>query len=847
MTDHQFLGVAEFPDKNEIKEALAKKIHDLDFENDIETIFDYIKCSKRIVPKKEIVTVENDPVLTDEYREIIKDFGIEGFDTPEKLIGYFTSLYDNPSLRFHKLLWKSAIDSLSIYDYNKRLDYVIPVVEFLCKKSFIKPEVLRLIGESLPFEALSAEVFKEDNPFWAKYNFVCGLLQSKNIEFELYADILNTGQFTSEELDYMFTQLMISSVEYRNENYRQAFSILHQQIADDIKPAFIVEREFNILHKIISLEKKEEVPQIYLSRIKNAFEKFPDHEEFLYLRIKILFESNPPEKFREQVISALKIIPGHSKCLFLLGKCYMKLGISKTALTIFENLMEMHPLNVEYVTNAALATRQYIDSCFKVSDQKSQNKAYYINIINFLTEKKLFSEIPHFASKISEEDNDLKALLLYAKDAETFLLTGEKDKAALLKAIDLASDKEVVRKIKEYYLKELIIGPDYEEENKFIRDYYQENAANAVANYKMALFYFGLNEIENAYTYFLKSKEINPSNIRNYIYLARCSNYLGRSEETMAHVSIYLMHNTYDVMANEIYCDAAYSLKQYKNAYEGTKWLLSICNDNERDAKYFFYFTASLSLYLSEHNEKYYNLQYVNEMLGLYDQYPKPNDFWTNDNGSTSMYWAATLCYQIGHYEKGAEYLQCILENTKEHNWNLTEKCLQLLAECLLGLEQYDRIIELIEPQVLKVLEKNQYDVSVSQATFYLSYAYFAINDHESRMKWALTSVYCFMQAENPDTAWAENYLVNNLAACLEFDVKKSIIPIGKAYLEIVKTPNPNHIWVAYTLANAYSANGEQNEASRYYRICFEFGTLFPGVYTEEIKYAEQFLKTFHQ
>jgi hypothetical protein len=49
MTDQQFLGVTALATAPEIKKALIENISSLDFEIDIENIFNYIHCSQRLL------------------------------------------------------------------------------------------------------------------------------------------------------------------------------------------------------------------------------------------------------------------------------------------------------------------------------------------------------------------------------------------------------------------------------------------------------------------------------------------------------------------------------------------------------------------------------------------------------------------------------------------------------------------------------------------------------------------------------------------------------------------------------------------------------------------------------
>jgi hypothetical protein len=71
MTDQQFLGVKTVLDEAEIKNVLIKKITDLDFEIDIEKIFNYINCYQRLIQKTETTIQLMKFVITDEYNPLI--------------------------------------------------------------------------------------------------------------------------------------------------------------------------------------------------------------------------------------------------------------------------------------------------------------------------------------------------------------------------------------------------------------------------------------------------------------------------------------------------------------------------------------------------------------------------------------------------------------------------------------------------------------------------------------------------------------------------------------------------------------------------------------------------------
>lgn len=848
MTDQQFLGVNSLSNKTEIKNALIKKISDLDFEIDIELILKYVHCSQRLIQKKD-QSAENDEVAySEEYWNLIKDLSTEeDFDTPEKLISHFNVLYDNVLTRFNYSLWKSSIESLQGYDTKQLNTFLKPVIDFLKSKPYLKSGVLTFLGDRLPFGNFFPSVRNEENKeFWQQHGFVHELLAIGNFDFDLHADALNNGQFTSSQLDDFFGRLMNSSYYYRNRLYPQAFNSLSEGIPADVKPLLFWHRELNILYKAVFVEKMENVTELFQNTLSVALSAFPQDEQLLYMRAKFIFQLYEPEIAKKEIITTLKIIPDHEKCLFLLGKCYMKLGIPRAALIIFENLKKINPLNMQYVTSAAVASRQYIDFCMNEHDPNDNDKQYYINMIDMLIDKGMFDEAAVFAAGAPKEDGDIEALLLYSEDVEGYLLTGRKDKGKLMEALSRTKDKEIIRKIKQHYLKDFPNWSDIKAEKDFITDYYKSYPNDPMANYQMGMFYFAESDIENAYEYFIKAQQIDPDNIDIYYNLARVTSMLKLHSEALEYINIYLQYNKYNVIANEVYCDCTYSLRDYYSAHKNAKWLLSICRSNEFDSKYFFYFTTSLSYYMDKIESKYYNLDYIISVLELYDQYPKPATFWTNDNGSRSMYWAATICYKIGLYEKAVEYLECIFINVKEYNWDLMEKCkFELLPQCLYELQQHEKLIQLLEIPTQEVLNNKPFDPSVGSSCFYISYAWGMLGNNTKKMQWALASVKCHMKMDNPSLDWVGNYILNNFEVCLELQMDDYIILFGEAYLDFIKVPDNNHIWVAHTIANRYFGGGKKDIALEYHKQCIEFGKIVSMDYQEIID-SENFISSFN-
>ncbi len=847
MTEQQFLGLSDNYGKKELKDAFLKKVSELDFEIDIEAIFNCIQSYQRLHQQTEVST--QDSLFTIPYSEEETDSGYEDlYDSPEKLIARFTDLYENTATRFNKSLWKSAMEHPVNYDSENLAAYCQPVADFLSKHPFLKSNILRLIAETFPFNKFFPDPKEAQNEdFWKAYGYAYNLLQKGNTEFDLYADLLNTGQYTSDQLDDMFHRISYSSAYYRREQYAQAFNVLSEGIPANGKPLLIWQRELNILYKAAVVAKTEGLDGHFINTLNNALAAFPHDEHLLYMRVRFLFHRYEPQKFKEEIIATLKRIPEHPQCLFLLGKCYMQLGIARAALIIFENLKKLYPLHMEYVTAAALASRRYIDFCIREHDPKDNSTQYYIHMIGNLIELNLFDEVAAFAADAPKEDADIAALLLYSKCAETSFFHGQKDKGLLMEALKIAGDREIIRKIKALYLKDLPDWSDIKAEKEFIREYYQAYPQDAMANYHMGMSYYAEADYEEAFQYMLKAKSINPSDTEIYYNLARAAAMTRRYTEAVEHINVYLLYNKYHLGANELHCDWLYTLKEYGKAHTSAKWILSLCNTPDFRPKYFFYFTTALAMHLNSIEPEKHNQNYIADMLDLYDRYPKPATFWSDDYGSKSMYWAASICSRAGKHEKCVEYLQCILKNVKEYKWPLMEECLfELLPESLHALYWHEELIKSLEEPTRALLAQKHYNPAASIPSYYIARAYDGMGMLDKKMEWVQNCAYCYMQSENPPIDWIENLLIENFDLCLEYNIPSGAIVIGASYIEIINPPNVNCSWVAYQMGNICSAKGEEKEAIEYYQACISFGQLFPDSNQEEVKAAQQLLNSLN-
>ncbi len=839
MTDQQLLGIQSPADKTEIKKALLNKVSDLDFEIDIERIFSYILCAKRLT--QQIDAIDTLMVISDEQKELQSAADVV-CDSPEKLIEYFHTLYDNISSRFNTSLWKTAIHQAKENKRIKLLNYCKPIADFLAEKPFLKSEVLRLLANTFPFVQFFPDP-KEDDAFWQQYGYVFNLLRAGNTEFDLLAHTIHAHQYAVIQLDDFYNRLLYSARYYREKKYAQAFNALSEGMPADAKPLIVWQREMNVLYKAAFIEQEEQVVEIFINTLNTARSYFPADEQLLYIQAKYILHTYEPEEAKNVIIEIVKAVPHHPKCMFLLGKCYMQLGIYRAAMIIFKNIEELDPLNLQYTIAGVKAKRAYIDFCMSEHILQGNSKQYYITMVNELIEHSMFDEAVTFAAEAPKEDADLVALSLYATDVRNFDQTGIKNKDAIFDALLSANDSEIRRKIKEHYLRDIPNWSEINEEKKFIQTYYEENPTDAMANYHMGMYFYSITDYKQAYNYFLKAKTIAPTDPTMYYNLARAAALLEQYKDAAEYMSVYLIYNKYVLQANEYYCNWAYTSEQYSKAHKSAKWILSICRTNEFKTVHFFYFTAALQLYLNTVPKQYHNPAYVYESLELFDSYQKPDNFWTEDDGLKSLCWAAKLCYDMNDYEKGLSYVKQTLPHITDYNARSVKMGLfEVLPQCLYKLERYEELIELVVGPAQELLNNQNYQYDLGPAAIYIALTYGALEQYETQMEWALICVNCYTQSDNPPIDWIENYLTDKFNICVEHDVDNYIIPIGAAYLDLIRTTNENHIWMAHNMANVYAHLQQNEEALEYHRKCLVFGQQCEHECEEEIRGSQAFI-----
>ncbi len=845
MTDQQLLGIDSLSDKTIIRAALANKISDLDFEIDIERIFSYILCAKRLIQKTDHETTDARMLMSETNKELWLNLENE-IHSPEILIEQLTNLYNSAEGRSNKSLWKKAIEQVKESDNENPLNYCQAIADFLNQNLFLPSEILALLANSFPFSNFFPDPTLEENkPFWEQYNYTYHLLRHGNRDFDLLAHTVDHKQFTPTQADEIYYRLTYSARYYREKQYAEAFTLLSQGIPGNLKPLVVWQRMLNILYVAAFKEQEKNAEEVFEQALNDALSYYPTDEHLLYMRAKLSFQTSPPEHAKEVIIDTLKRIPDHSKCLFLLGKCYMKLGIARAALVVFENLKKVNPLQMQYVTAAAVASRNYIDFCIQEYDPKDNSKEYYIRMISTLIEQSMFDEASVFATQAPKDDVDIAALLMYAQAVEAYAKTGDKDAALLKKSLSDTKNKEIIRKIKAHYLEDLPEWSDVKKESAFILAFYNEYPKDAMANYHSGMLYYATQDYKQAYDYFLKAKIIEPSNISIYYNLARAAGQYGMFEEAIQYISVYLQHNKYNVLANQLCTEWLFSLKQFDKAHTNAKWTLSLCRPHEFLSSHFFYFTVSLGLYLNNIPKENINPSYIYDILELYDQYPKPENFWGEDNGPKSMYWAAKLCHNIGDNEKCVQYIKTILQHTSDqHISPIRLSLVELLAQSLNAWQQYEELTALVVPPLQELLANDKYIYGAGNTCLYTSIAYGKLKYYSDQMEWAIKCVHCYMQADTPPLEWLDNYLVDTFTICIDNDVDLYLIPIGSLYLDLIKKTTINHIWMSHNMANAYDAFDHPKDALFFHKICLEYGMEFPGECEEEITGSQNYINT---
>jgi hypothetical protein len=841
MTDQQLLEIQNPADKTEIRNALVNKISDLDFEIDIERIFSCILCAKRLTQQMDVV--DNVMVISDAERDTQLSSKVV-CDSPDKLVEQFNILYDNAASRFSKSLWKEAVRYVKENDPDNLAGYCKAVADFLTQKPFLRSETLRLLANAFPFSTFFPNRNTEETKdFWQKYGYVYNLLRKGNAEFDLLAHTVNPEQYTHVQLDDIYNRVLYSARYYREKKYAQAFNALSEGIPADVKPLMAWQREITILYKAAFIEQEEQVVDIFKNTLNAALSYFPVDEQLLYVQAKYILYTYEPDKAKDAIIEIVKLVPHHPKCMFLLGKCYMQLSIYRAAMIIFRNLEEVDPLNLQYTIAGAKAKRAYIDFCISEHNLQGNSKQYYITMVSELIENSMFDEAVTFAAEAPKGDADLSALLIYATDVRNYDQRGIKNKDAIFDALLSADDNGIRRQLKEHYLRDIPNWSEIAEEKKFIQTYYEENPTDAMTNYHMGMYFYSITDYNQAYDYFLKAKALAPSDPIMYYNLARVSALIKNYEEAIQYIRVYLMYNKYQLQANEYYCEWTYVLQQYNKAHESAKWILSICRTNEFKPVYFFYFTAGLKLYLNSIPQEYHNPAYIYESLERYDQYATLTDFRAEEDGRKSMCWAAKLCFDIADYEKCLAYVTQTLPHITDYDTPSAQMGLfELLPQCLYKLERYEELINLVSGPAQHLLNEKGYQYNIGTPAYYLSLAYGALEQYETQMEWSLICVNCYTLSDTPPIDWIENYLTDKFDICVEHDIDSYIIPIGAAYIQIIKTVNPNHIWMAHNMANVYASLQQSDQALEYHRKCLEFCMEFPNQCEEERIGSQEFI-----
>lgn len=843
MSDWQFLSIPPGSDRKTMTTALINKVAGLDFEIDIKQILQYVKTYHRLLHK----TAEDQSFH--QHLAALPDITGESCTTPEALIARFEHIYDTPAIRFDTVYWQMALDNAKKHT-KQREPFCAPVADFLRYHPFIKSEVLKMMANTFPFQSFFPDPREEDpSGFWDKYGLVYELLRRGNLELDLFAEEINDGSYTSSELDDIYNRLIHSARFYRQEKYPQAFNLLAEGFSSpERKPLLCWQRELNVLYKAYVVEGETQLKELFGNVLNAALKAFPDDEQLLILRIRFLQTFLTPDQCKGEIIATLKVIPYSAGVFHLLGQCYTALGLYQAALLIFEALKEIEPLNLKNIVAHASTIRKYAD--FRMNaPEDTKDIIHYLKTIKELIGFNMYDEAHELIEEAPRDHPDIKALTFYAEALEKYHFSGEKDKELLQKADSFVQDKDIIRMIYELYLHDVNVWEPYSDEMKVAFRFYHEFPEDLMANYRLGLYYFDKNEHDNAYKYLLQAHKIDPSHIQHYYILARAAADVGKMDEALEYIHVFRQYHKYSIDATMYDCYWSFVKKDYYHAHVSGKWLLSLCNQKDRIAYYFFYLTVPLALHLDSDDfvnihDNPYIVSYINGVLDLYDSYPKPDDLWEEDNGTKSMYWAGRLAYMIHDYERGVGYLQTLKRHAKRYRWQLDQESNEeWLPFGLKMLGRYEEVLDVLVPRAKALLELKANHPQVVNMASDITYSYRALGRIDEEIYWSVQAAYCLAADNDPDPQQIEMYLSGIFGICsTDEQYRNHLIPVGKAYLDLVSEEGQFYIWVTHQMGLAYEREEKPDEALYYHQKCLHYAGAFPDhYYPEEVARSQKY------
>ncbi|MEH0152831.1 tetratricopeptide repeat protein [Limibacter armeniacum] len=792
--------------------------------------------------KQEIQTVEPDNhiheflSLLDQYRLTIKELTLEStvvkpkaptpndalIQTPQQLIARFTEIYDCLDTRFDLCVWQAAVKSLKENTNTGLQVFCIHIIEFLLDHCYLTSDTFQLLNHSFPFDSLfeTSEWNELEKNTEKSYAFVKSILNKGNFEQDLLIETIPVERYVSEQFDAYLATILHSSGLLRNGQNQQALQVLSSIPAEN-RPLVVWQRIIQVFYKASMLEGNERAKEIFPQFMDNALAYFPNDDHLLYLQGAFRLETRPTQESKTVLITLLKKHPQQDKLLFLLGRCYLNLKQYENAYAIFKRLVEIYPINLEYVSFSTLALDGVLSQPILV-DHHLDLKGNYIK--RMLLQLELYIHDLIEVPEELEKDPDIEALKMYAD-----LQDDQQDKGldiSLTNALHITQDKNVklflFNKLMDCYpnfddilgVKDLILS--------FLEAYPNEFPTV----YAAAGLYYAQGNYEEAYDFYDRASQLNPQHIYTFQGMARSALHMEEYDKAIAASRVFQYERKYD--RSGYYCmgKSYYNMGVYDKAYECFKWMVQLVRPQPSPHDQYV-FVASLSKYLSQLDEegrKAFEHE-IENAISLFESLGKDEDFDESNEGRWAYLHTAMLCEYVAMHENGLETVNHTISLWQQDNISIPIEAASLKARLLGSLFRFEEAKDFLNTH-LEYLQQEPVDKEqIEEIIQMLNH----INEQQEEDSELSRKLRVLMQKSDADPAEWRHVYVQLMYKAMMGKEHKVMIKAGLHYFSHYLSSDPDDIFMAFWTGNTYKELGDWETAKPYFERCLAMGELFPG------------------
>ncbi|GAA5038193.1 hypothetical protein GCM10011506_35050 [Marivirga lumbricoides] len=856
MSDWDKLGISPINDKEYIFKALKESVHELNFEDDLPQAFQYLKTYHSLIKKVERTTAELNKLAEgkaeNEDNVILYLDSDRIYDTPTALIARFKEVYENPAIRFNKLVWKSAIANAVQHSTQSLSFYCMPIIKFLSSHYILKSDVLTELIKAFPFhEEFMSSAWREVTLLkYPELGAVEVLLTSGHSEIEIYIEVLKDAPLTLAEKDIVIRYLIEADEHVKKRTYQQAFKSLATRIPDNKRVPVVWHKMVNIAFMAAYRYHQENAKEIFFNTLNYALEFYPEDAHLLYMKVLGGYEEAQDYQIvKSSIIEAIKICPSYQKLYYLLGKTYLQLKQYSQALDVFRTLQKMDALNGEYIVYTAVSFRHFITNQLQDGSIK-KDKTYYLNIIHQMIDQHLFEEINELQLETTT-DNDIQALLIFSTAYEQYILTGQKDFTALEQVLTLTEDAKIIFRAFENYLENMLTWEEIASREGMIRRFYNGFPESDVATYHMGKYFHAIHDFKMAYDYYLKALEINPDNLDVYFSISQACESLKYYDLAVKYIAVYMQYSRYHISPVKIMAFCSFQVEEYYQSYTNYKWLFSLVNPSEITTNQLLFCVSALYNYIkfdkAIEGDSHYKRTFVKDELENFESYKKPDGFYEDAEGHDTLYWLAMLCKHVELDEEGLEYVRQIETlGSLPAEW-IIKDITEYKLHCMRSLGLHQELIDWLEDDVEEEIQTEINDTELALKSFYIAFAYEGLDNIEKEFEWKLKTAFYYASMDDAESKeahrleWLESFTVNIVNRFESIFEREKTIEAGKAYFKIQKEPHFRHAMVAHYMAVAYEALNDKENSLKYHQICVDYNQLFPG-YFEDLAEISQLI-----